>query len=50
MEKETTLGLRLTKDEKDRIKQLAKQNKFKNVSEFIRFVVLNCQIEVKVKK
>ena len=47
--KRTTINLTATIDERDRIKSKAKSFGFKNTTDYIRYVCLNAELEVKLK-
>jgi len=47
--KRTTINLTTTVDERDRIKSKAKSFGFKNTADYVRYVCLNAELEVKLK-
>jgi len=46
--KEAGFRIRLTKEEKDQIYLNATKNNFRSVSEYLRFLGMNCNIEIKL--
>jgi len=49
-EQDTNVTFRLSSNEKKNIKKAMRKNGFKNLSEYIRFIAINCQIQVKAEK
>lgn len=47
--KNVGLNVRLTEEEKRMLEEKAKQYNFKSVSEYIRFVCLNCNVVVEIR-